>query len=73
MSNDTVVLVLSTKRKLNMLHSHCECLGPTSAEAASGDDWKDEVESRVRNCIETSVDFEGCILDGETEPNEISQ
>ena len=65
MRSDTGVSVSSTKGKLDILQSHYERLGSTSVEAAFDDDWKEEVESIVRNCVETSVDCEDGILDRE--------
>ena len=71
--SDTGVSVSSTKGKLGILQSHYERLGSTSVEAAFDDDWKEEVESIVRSCVETSVDCEDGILDREIDLSEISR
>ena len=70
--SDTGVSVSSTKGKLGIPQSHYERLGSTSVEAAFDDDWKEEVESIVRNCVKTSVDCEDGILNKEIE-SEISR
>ena len=61
------------KGKLDILLSHYERLGSTSVEAAFDDDWKEEVESIVRSCVETSVGYEDGILDREIDLAEISR
>ena len=48
-------------------------MGSTSVEAAFDDDWMEEVESIVRNCVETSVHCEDGILDREIDLSEISR
>ena len=73
LKSDTGVSVSSTKGKLDILQSHYERLGSTSVEAAFDDDWKEEVESIVRNCVETSVGCEDGILDREISLTEISR
>ena len=72
MRSGTRVFVSSTKGRLDVLQSHYECLGSTSVEAAF-DDWKEEVESIVRSCVETSVEYEDIILDREINLTEISR
>ena len=64
------VSVSSTKGKLNILQSHYERLGSSSVEA---DDWREEVENIVRDCIELSVACEDDILDREIDSAEISR
>ena len=66
------VSVSSTKGKLNILQSHYERLGSSSVEAAFDDDWREDVENIVRDCIEFSVACEDDILDREIESAEIS-
>ena len=41
------------------------CLESISVQAAFDDDWKEEVESIVRSCVETSLEYEDGILDKE--------
>ena len=43
------------------------------AEAAFDDDWREEVENMVRDCIELSVACEDDILDREIDSAEISR
>ena len=53
--------------------SHYERLGSSSVEAAFDDDWREEVENIVRDCIELSVACEDDILDRELDSAEISR
>ena len=71
--SDAGVSVSSTKGKLNILQSHYERLGSSSVEAAFDDDWREEVENIVRDCIELSVACEDNILDREIDSAEISR
>ena len=71
--SDAGVSVSSTKGKLNILQSHYERLGSSSVEAAFDDDWREEVENIVRDCIELSVACEDDILDREIDSAEISR
>ena len=58
MRSDAGVSVSSTKGKLNIiLQSHYERFGSSSVEAAFDDDWREEVENIVRDCIELSVNI----------------
>ena len=61
--SDTAVSVSSRKVRLDILQSHYEHLRSSGVEAGFTDDWKEEVESMVRNCVATSVDCEDGILD----------
>ena len=71
--SDAGVSVSSTKGKLSILQSHYEHLGSSSVEAAFDDDWREEVENIVRDCIELSVACEDDILDREIDSAEISR
>ena len=73
MRSDAGISVSSTKGKLNILQSHYERLGSSSVEAAFDDDWREEVENIVRDCIELSVACEDDILDREIDSAEISR
>ena len=54
--------------------SYYERLGSSSVEAAFDDDWREEVENIVRDCIELSVACEdNIILDREIDSTEISR
>ena len=44
---------LVQKGSLTNVQSHYEHLESTSVEAVFDDDWKEEAESIVRNCVET--------------------
>ena len=48
-------------------------MGSTSVKVAFDDDWKEEVGSIVRNCLETSVDCEDGMLDREINLTKISR
>ena len=63
MRSDAGVSVSSTKGKLHILQSHYERLGSSTVEAEFDDDWREEVENMVRDCIELSVDCEDDILE----------
>ena len=71
--SDAGVSVSSTKGKLNILQSHYERLSSSSVEAAFDDNWREEVENIVRDCIELSVACEDDILDREIDSAEISR
>ena len=65
--NNAGVSITSTKGKI---WSHYQDLGSKSVDDAFDEDWKQEVESKVR---EMSNAFEHSVLDRETEPAEIAR
>ena len=71
--NNAGVSITSTKGKLRIFQSHYQDLGSKSVDDAFDEDWKQEVESKIRECCNTSSACEDSILDREIEPSEIAR
>ena len=65
--------ITSTKGKLRIFQSHYQDLGSKSVDDAFDEDWKQEVESKIRECCNMSSACEDSILDREIEPAEIAR
>ena len=72
-------LYIATKKcfsgtsKLRIFQSHYQDLGSKSVDDAFDEDWKQEVESKIRECCIMSSACEDSILDREIEPAEIAR
>ena len=66
--NNSGVSITSTKGKLRIFQSHYQDLGSKSVDDAFDEDWKQEVESKIRECCIMSSACEDSILDREIEP-----
>ena len=71
--NDSGVSVTSTKGKLKVLQSHYQRLGACSVDDAFDDNWKQEVDSKVKECHRCSVEHDNPVLDREVELQEIAR
>ena len=71
--NNAGVSITSTKGKLRIFQSHYQDLGSKSVDDAFDEDWKQEVESKIRECCNMSSACEDSILDREIEPAEIAR
>ena len=71
--NNAGVSITSTKGKLWIFQSHYQDLGSKSVDDAFDEDWKQEVESKIRECCNMSSACEDSILDREIEPAEIAR
>ena len=56
-----------------IFQSHYQDLGSKSVDDAFDEDWKQEVESKIRECCIMSSACEDSILDREIEPAEIAR
>ena len=65
--------VSSTKGKLEVLQRHYESLGSYSVDSAFDEDWKEEVDARVRECSGVSVGYVDSVLDRDIEMSEIAR
>ena len=65
--------MFSTKGKLRIFQSHYQDLGSKSVDDAFDENWKQEVESKIRECCIMSSACEDSILDREIEPAEIAR
>ena len=59
--------------KLRIFQSHYQDLGSRSVDDAFDEDWKQEVESKIRECCNMSNACEDSVLDREIEPAEIAR
>ena len=64
---------LQVNLKLRIFQSHYQDLGSKSVDDAFDEDWKQEVESKIRECCIMSSACEDSILDREIEPAEIAR
>ena len=71
--NNAGVSITSTKGKLRIFQSHYQDLGSKSVDDAFDEDWKQEVESKIRECCNMSSAYEDSVLDREIEPAEIAR
>ena len=71
--NNSGVSITSTKGKLRIFQSHYQDLGSKSVDDAFDEDWKQEVESKIKECCIMSSACEDSILDREIEPAEIAR
>ena len=71
--NNAGVSITSTKGKLRIFQSHYQDLVSKSVDDAFDEDWKQEVESKIRECCIMSSACEDSILDWEIEPAEIAR
>ena len=71
--NNAGVSITSTKGKLRIFQSHYQDLGSKSVDGAFDEDWKQEVESKIRECCNMSSACEDSVLDREIEPAEIAK
>ena len=65
--NNAGVSITSTKGKLRIFQSHYQDLGSKSVDDEFDEDWKQEVESKIRECCNMSSACEDSVLDREIE------
>ena len=72
LKNSAGVSVTSTKGKLQIFKEHYQCLGTSSVDEAFDEDWKVEVENKIRDCVSVSSVYEDSVLDGELKTEDIN-